>query len=599
MKRKRGHKKGKQKGAPVVAKNEVPVNVVSVNTEDNSGLDGFGNDTKDDSGMEVDTPSSTGTDQPYNVASINPDGSIDKAMGKSVGRVKVKLRTSKTLESQHTSSDAPTQSDTDKSSQQIGLERQGVGVERIEDSANSLPIGVSGNPAKKAGSIKIKASMILGNSSVYQSGGSAVMAQVESSHQKELKVPHQDARFDKQELDAALTVIKKVMKMDAAEPFNVPVDPVALGIPDYFDVIDTPMDFGTVCGNLENGVKYMNSEDVYKDVHYIWDNCNKYNNKGDYILDLMRRVKKNFMKYWTAAGLYGEQPRGTKGAESNQVEDVAPTNQGKVHVKGGQSKQKAGKRHGRRHKNDCLCAICVLKRRRREREENARLAKGHIGATDNNYAQETKQEEALNVDSPSAEDSSSNDESLDQDADAEVQQNVEEVKLEVPEEPHSPLEEKQGEEEEEEEEEEEDEEDEEEENEIEIQKKDENETPEQPQFGDRSEEEHDRQPKLRIVEKSGVGVRVDTQKEDTLMRHDAKTAAVQQHRHKSQELQEKHKKAKVCKNLNLENPMLLDLCGILFPDNNKSVWNGPHSLSQHHCSARTSSIHAAIASFMK
>jgi len=26
-------------------------------------------------------------------------------------------------------------------------------------------------------------------------------------------------------------VIKKVMKMDAAEPFNVPVDPVALGIP--------------------------------------------------------------------------------------------------------------------------------------------------------------------------------------------------------------------------------------------------------------------------------------------------------------------------------------------------------------------------------
>lgn len=30
----------------------------------------------------------------------------------------------------------------------------------------------------------------------------------------------------------------------------------------------------------------------------------------------------------------------------------------------------------RRHKHDCLCAICVLKRRRREREENARIAKG-------------------------------------------------------------------------------------------------------------------------------------------------------------------------------------------------------------------------------
>lgn len=82
---------------------------------------------------------------------------------------------------------------------------------------------------------------------------------------------------------------------------------------DYFDVIDTPMDFGTIYSNLENGVKYMNSEGVYKDVQYIWENCNKYNNKGDYILDLMRRVKKNFMKYWTSAGLYVEQPHGNKG----------------------------------------------------------------------------------------------------------------------------------------------------------------------------------------------------------------------------------------------------------------------------------------------
>lgn len=64
------------------------------------------------------------------------------------------------------------------------------------------------------------------------------------------------------------------------------------------------MDFGTICTNLELGLKYKNSEDVYKDVQYIWDNCHKYNNKGDYILDLMRRVKKNFAKYWTAAELY-------------------------------------------------------------------------------------------------------------------------------------------------------------------------------------------------------------------------------------------------------------------------------------------------------
>ncbi|KAF6141332.1 hypothetical protein GIB67_008509 [Kingdonia uniflora] len=68
-------------------------------------------------------------------------------------------------------------------------------------------------------------------------------------------------------------VIRENMKMDATEPFNLPVNPVALGIPDYFDVIQHPMDFGTICNNLEHCNKYMNSEDVFNDVQYIWGNC--------------------------------------------------------------------------------------------------------------------------------------------------------------------------------------------------------------------------------------------------------------------------------------------------------------------------------------
>jgi hypothetical protein len=66
------------------------------------------------------------------------------------------------------------------------------------------------------------------------------------------------------------------------------------------------MDFGTICQDLEHGNKYMNSEDVYRDVQFIWDNCTKYNSKGDYIIELMKRVKKAFMKNWLAAGLYSD-----------------------------------------------------------------------------------------------------------------------------------------------------------------------------------------------------------------------------------------------------------------------------------------------------
>jgi hypothetical protein len=72
------------------------------------------------------------------------------------------------------------------------------------------------------------------------------------------------------------------------------------------------MDFGTVCQNLEHGNKYMNSEDVYKDAQFIWGNCTKYNSKGDYIIKLMKQVKKAFMKNWLAAGLYYDMPESGK-----------------------------------------------------------------------------------------------------------------------------------------------------------------------------------------------------------------------------------------------------------------------------------------------
>ncbi|XP_031253554.1 ABC transporter F family member 4-like [Pistacia vera] len=578
MKRKRGHKKGKPKGASATAKKEAISNAVSLNnTEDNSDkVDEYGNDEYE-SPMEINTPSSTGTDQPLNVANINPDGSVDKTLGKPVGRVKVKLKTPKMLDS--------SLSDTDKSSSQMGLERQCGIVDRMEDSAMSLAelkMGLLGNTIKKAGSIKIKSSKALGGSSVGNTDNS-VATQGESSYQKQHKRPRMDPQYDREELDAALMVIKKVMKMEAAEPFNAPVNPEALGIPDYFDVIDTPMDFGTICTSLESGDKYMNSEDVYKDVQYIWENCNKYNNKGDYILDLMKRVKKNFMKYWTAAGLYSEQPKGNNGVEIIQVEDVAHSSQAKVQVKGSQPKQKSGKRHGRRHKHDCLCAICVLKRRKREREESARIANRQIGVVD-------VQEESSPVESPGGEDSSSDSgESQDPDADTEVEGKREEMKMESTKPQYSHIDGKHEADEEEEEEDEEDEEEEDgeeededgEENETEIQKKGEGEV----------SRESIRQSEPGRAEKLGTGVQTHSPG------HEEETVAVKQKTDKKS--QEREGKAKLYSNFQFESPMLLNLCGILFPNSQKSVWNGPHSLVQRQDSTHNNSIHAAIESLMK
>ncbi|CAI9304395.1 unnamed protein product [Lactuca saligna] len=153
---------------------------------------------------------------------------------------------------------------------------------------------------KDAGGLTNLSRSLIGNS---VSNGQMKQPHADIDHEENQSQHHQNPEYKQEELNAALRVIKRTMKLNAAEPFNKPVDPIALGIPDYFDVIETPMDFGTICNNLENGVKYMNSGDVFKDVEYIWSNCVKYNKKGDAILELMKRVKTYFMKYWKSAKL--------------------------------------------------------------------------------------------------------------------------------------------------------------------------------------------------------------------------------------------------------------------------------------------------------
>ncbi|XP_057977899.1 uncharacterized protein LOC131164611 [Malania oleifera] len=590
MKRRRGQKKGNPKRPSVVAgTDEALPNAASRNAEDISGLGDFDHAGFDsDSGMEAETPSPRVSDhRPDKFANINSDGLIGKPAEKSgYGRVKVKLRTSKTLDSHPASSDAPTQSDTDRSSLQVGLDKQGVVTEKMEDSANSLSdlkIPVLGT-SKKSGSIKIKTSRGMGSSSVNKST-SALLPQGDNTLQRDIRSPHLNPCYNKAELDAALVVIKKVMKMDAAEPFNVPVNPIALGIPDYFDVIDTPMDFGTICSNLENGVKYINSEDVYKDVQFIWDNCYKYNNKGDYILELLKRVKKNFTKYWTTAGLYSGHPRRLEGVQIIQVEDDATQSvQGKVHIKGAHSKHKKRRRHGiKRHKDDCLCAICVVRRRRLERKDNAQIVEDQIGSCDGNLASEFKQEGISLVESPCGEDTSSNmDNSLDQDADADLDEKGEVMKVDSSEQQYSTqlekLEEK--------------------ENQIDIERRGEGGTSELSLLGDRSGKESTSESLAQIPEDIGGGFQTNAEKEEISGHHGEEAAPIRQQKYK--ESLEKRQKTRVFEELlRFENPMLLKLCGTLFSDNPKSVWNGPHSLVQHHGSVRSSSIHAAISTFMK
>ena len=56
----------------------------------------------------------------------------------------------------------------------------------------------------------------------------------------------------------------------------MPVDPIALGIPDYFEVVPQPMDLGTIRKKLDTGI-YSKPEQFESDVRLVFSNCYSYN----------------------------------------------------------------------------------------------------------------------------------------------------------------------------------------------------------------------------------------------------------------------------------------------------------------------------------
>ncbi|KAF2319981.1 hypothetical protein GH714_021610 [Hevea brasiliensis] len=79
--------------------------------------------------------------------------------------------------------------------------------------------------------------------------------------------------------------------------------------------------------------------------------------------------------------------------------------------------------------------------------------------------------------------------------------------------------------------------------------------------------------------------------------HEEETQKVQQNKNK--ESQEGEQKAIMFEKFHSENPLLLNVCRTLFPDNHKYVWSGPRALVQREGSRRRSCIDAAIEILMK
>ncbi|KAL4128268.1 hypothetical protein PRIC2_007260 [Phytophthora ramorum] len=92
-----------------------------------------------------------------------------------------------------------------------------------------------------------------------------------------------------------LSVLKGLMTNPKSAPFLAPVDPVALGIPDYFHVIKEPMDLGTVRNNLEIGF-YESPTDFADHVRLVFRNAMLYNAAHSQVHIYARKLMDDFEK---------------------------------------------------------------------------------------------------------------------------------------------------------------------------------------------------------------------------------------------------------------------------------------------------------------
>lgn len=88
-------------------------------------------------------------------------------------------------------------------------------------------------------------------------------------------------------------VLRKVMAHKMAHPFMQPVDPVALGLPDYFDRIAHPMDLGTIRANLQRSA-YSNGSAFVNDVRLVFTNATTYNPSGSDVHIMAQTVSEEF-----------------------------------------------------------------------------------------------------------------------------------------------------------------------------------------------------------------------------------------------------------------------------------------------------------------
>lgn len=96
------------------------------------------------------------------------------------------------------------------------------------------------------------------------------------------------------------TIFVKITQHKWAGPFMQPVDVVGLGLHDYHEVIEKPMDFSTIKAKMvaKDGIGYKNVREICADVRLIFKNAMKYNEERDDVHVMAKTLLAKFEEKW-------------------------------------------------------------------------------------------------------------------------------------------------------------------------------------------------------------------------------------------------------------------------------------------------------------
>nr|GMD80317.1 transcription factor GTE1-like [Ipomoea batatas] len=96
------------------------------------------------------------------------------------------------------------------------------------------------------------------------------------------------------------TILRQITQHKWAGPFMQPVDVEGLGLHDYFQVIEKPMDFSTIKNKMEakDGTGYKHVREICADVRLIFKNAMKYNKERDDVHVMAKTLLGKFEEKW-------------------------------------------------------------------------------------------------------------------------------------------------------------------------------------------------------------------------------------------------------------------------------------------------------------